>query len=196
MPQPDPHGGVRGPLVQQPATWLSELQALIGMHFCPACGCALSSGGRFCAACGTALHPPVNAQVTHPATRDDVDTPMPGHDVGEQTLRRIADYERISGILWLILGIVQVLMIVTIIVGIWNIYAATTRMKLQPLILARDSRVPAAYEGVGQLIVIGVLNLLLGGIIGVVFVVFDFIIRDMVLSNRHLFNNATNGVQA
>jgi len=106
---------------------------------------------------------------------------MPGHDVGEQTLRRIADYERISGILWLILGIVQVLMIVTIIVGIWNIYAATTRMKLQPLILARDSRVPAAYEGVGQLIVIGVLNLLLGGIIGVVFVVFDFIIRDMVL---------------
>lgn len=40
------------------------------------------------------------------------------------------------------------------------------------------------------------MNLLLGGIIGVVFVVFDFIIRDMVLSNRHLFNNATNGVQA
>ena len=38
--------------------------------------------------------------------------------------------------------------------------------------------------------IIGLINLLLGGLIGVLFVTFDFIIRDKVLSNRRLFNNA------
>jgi hypothetical protein len=65
---------------------------------------------------------------------------------------------------------------------------------MRPMILARDARVPAAYEGVAQLIIIGILNLLLGGVIGVLFVVFDFIIRDMVLGNRHLFDQADGGM--
>lgn len=108
----------------------------------------------------------------------------------EVLLARIADYERISAILWLILGIIQVLMIITIIAGIWNIYAATTRFAMSPRIRARDPGVPAAYEGnLVQLVILGALNFFLGAGFGVLFVIFDFYIRDTVLKNRRLFDS-------
>ena len=67
---------------------------------------------------------------------------------------RMADYERVSAILWLVLGIVQVLFIVTIIAGVWNIFAATSRFKLSPMIRARDPGIPDAYEqGLTQLVI-------------------------------------------
>jgi hypothetical protein len=80
-------------------------------------------------------------------------------------------------------------MIVTIIAGVWNVIAAWSRFKVSPMIRQRDSRVPAFYEGITQLVIIGVINLLFGGVIGVLFVVFDFVIRDMVLNHQHLFAN-------
>ena len=110
--------------------------------------------------------------------------------VEEQTLRRIADYERIASILWIFLGVCQVLMVITIIAGVWNIYAGWSRLGLPDLIRKRSRRIPAIYEGISQLVIIGVLNLILGGMIGVLFVVFDFIIRDMVLRNRHIFTGS------
>jgi hypothetical protein len=165
-----------------------------GMNFCPVCGKPLSGGGNFCGSCGNALDAAPPGVGIHHARGSGIPSTAPRFYAGEHTIRRIADYERVSGILWLILGIVQVLMIVTIIVGIWNIVAAASRLNMRPMILARDARVPAAYEGVAQLIIIGILNLLLGGVIGVLFVVFDFIIRDMVLGNRHLFDQADGGM--
>jgi GYF domain 2/Family of unknown function (DUF5362) len=106
----------------------------------------------------------------------------------EATIRRIADYEKASGILWIVVGALQCLTLIGLIAGIWNIYAGLTRLRLCPLILERNSRVPAAFEGVGQLIIIGIINLCLGGMIGVAFVIFDFFIRDLVLRHRHLFH--------
>ena len=105
----------------------------------------------------------------------------------ESTVRRIADYERISGILWIVLGVLQILTIFGAIAGIWNLFAGGSRISMARLVQRRDPRVPAAFAGVGQLIVIAILNLLLGGVIGIIFVIFDCIIRDKVLANRHLF---------
>lgn len=105
----------------------------------------------------------------------------------EAAVRRIADYEKASGILWIVIGVLQCLTLVGLIAGIWNIYAGVTRLKMCPLILERNPRVPTAFEGIGQLIVIGIINLCLGGMVGVAFVVFDFVIRDLVLRHRHLF---------
>lgn len=111
-------------------------------------------------------------------------------------LGRMADYERVSAVLWLVLGIVQVLMIVTIIAGVWNIFAALSRFKLSPLIRARDPAVPAAYEGnLTQLIILAVVNALLGAAVGVLFVIFDFFIRDQVLKHRRLFNGGLADAQ-
>lgn len=105
----------------------------------------------------------------------------------DTTIRRIADYERVSGILWIVLGVLQCISLVGIVAGIWNIVAGISRVRSTSAILARDPGVPAMFEGIAGLIVIGIVNLLLGGAIGVIFIVFDFVIRDMVLNNRHLF---------
>lgn len=108
------------------------------------------------------------------------------------TIRRMHDYERLSGIFWIILGILQVSSILVLwlpgpIIGIWNIFAGTSRLKMASQIAARDANVPSAFEGMGHLIAIGVANLLIGGVIGIAFVALDFFIRDKILSNRHLF---------
>ncbi|NJK78557.1 MAG: hypothetical protein HC876_18190 [Chloroflexaceae bacterium] len=110
----------------------------------------------------------------------------------QETLRRIAEYATLAGWFWIILGIVQCLSIVLFyifgpVVGIWNIVAGISRLGMVKRIKQRDPSVVAAYEGIAGLIIIGIINLVLGGIIGILFVAFDFIIRDKILSNRHLF---------
>lgn len=105
-------------------------------------------------------------------------------------IRRLADYQRISGILWIVLGAVQVCLVITVLAGAWNIYAGITRMKASKRILERDPSIPGEFESITQLVIIGVINLVLGGFIGILFVGFDFYIRDNVLTNAHLFTGA------
>jgi hypothetical protein len=105
-------------------------------------------------------------------------------------VRRLADYERYSGIAWIVLGALQVITVVAIIAGAWNIYAGVTRLRCAKAIEARSPAVPAAFRGVTGLVVIGLINLVLGGVIGVLLVVVDFVVRDRVLKNAHLFRAA------
>lgn len=114
--------------------------------------------------------------------------PRAAVDAAANTIRSIANYEKCSGIVWLIIGILQCLTLIAIIAGVWNIIAGISRIRSVPLILQRHPGIPAAFEGVGQLIAIGLINLFLGGVIGVVAVIFDFFIRDLVLKNRALFD--------
>ena len=112
-------------------------------------------------------------------------------------INRLADYEKASGIMWIILGIIQCITIIGIIAGLWNIFAGWSRIKVSRKITERLNTVPKIFEKMTGLIVIGVINLLLGGIIGLLFVAFDFFIRDKVLNSRTLFNrkpsSATTG---
>lgn len=111
----------------------------------------------------------------------------------DTTVRRISDYERWTGWLWLALGIIQILTLVGIIAGAWNIWVGRNRVKMAPQIAARDPRVPGWFEPLGGYIVLGLVNLVLGGVIGVVLVGVDLFVRDQVLKNRHLF--ATGSAQ-
>jgi hypothetical protein len=111
----------------------------------------------------------------------------------QNTVRQISDYERLSGIFWIVLGILQCLTIFVFyifgpVVGIWNIMAGISHLKRSPRILARDPAIPSEYESLGGIIAIGIVNLVIGGVIGIVFAILDFVIRDKVLSNRHAFN--------
>ena len=49
-------------------------------------------------------------------------SPVP-KDVEHNEIRRLADYQRVSGVLWIVLGIVQILSVYGIIAGVWNIPA-------------------------------------------------------------------------
>lgn len=114
----------------------------------------------------------------------------------DQTLiRRIHDYQRLSGILWIAIGVLQILSICvlfifgipTALVGVWNIFAGISHLKIAPRILARESDIPAQFEDMNSLIVIGICNLVFGGVIGIIFVILDFYVRDQILTNRQLF---------
>ncbi len=104
-------------------------------------------------------------------------------------IRQIADYQKVSNIVWLIIAIVQICSIICIIAGIWNVIAVITNWPLPEKILNQDSDVPLYYEGVAGLAVLAVVNFFLGGFIGVLLIAFLFYIRSLVMDNRHLFTN-------
>lgn len=122
--------------------------------------------------------PPINRGIYNPAPTDPSDDTL---------IRRISDYERVSGILWIVLGIIQTLTIILAIAGIWNVIAGITRVSAAGRIQKRDRRIPSEFEGIAMLIIIGIVNFLLGGLIGLLFVGFDFYIRDLILTNRRVF---------
>ncbi|GLH74755.1 hypothetical protein GETHLI_32570 [Geothrix limicola] len=139
---------------------------------------------------GRQLPPSVPAGASWQTTQEIIDT--------------IRKLEVASGVVWSIIGGLQVLvpvlclivpflsfsteMLVLLIAGIWNIYAALSRFNRAKLVQARRASVVSSFEGITQLIVIGVVNLLFGAVIGALWVIVDFINRDKVLRNRHLFD--------
>jgi hypothetical protein len=101
---------------------------------------------------------------------------------------RIATYERVSGVLWIVLGVLQVLSVALIIAGAWNIIAGTSRLGIAPAIARRESGVPQAFAGVAGLVIIGLVNLFFGAAFGLIMVAVDFYVRQRVLDNAHVFN--------
>lgn len=100
----------------------------------------------------------------------------------------IARYERMSGVLWIVIGVIQVLSVVLIIAGVWNIVAGVKRLSMVPVIQRRETRVPTMFEGVTGLVLIGLVNLVFGAVFGIVMVFVDLAIRQQVQDNRRIFN--------
>lgn len=150
-------------------------------RYCSTCGTLIGSSANFCSNCGgrsSSEGAPVRA--TRPTGQADINT--------DNLFRKLADYERLSGILWILIGVLQVFTFWGAIAGIWNLFAGYSRIKIAPRIRARDRSVPAEFDGIAQLAILAVINVLLGGVIGIVFVIFDYIIREKILDNRHLFD--------
>jgi uncharacterized membrane protein len=101
---------------------------------------------------------------------------------------RVRDYEKTSGILWIVIGILQVISFVTIIAGVWNIYAGFTRIKLAGRIQSHQNWVVPTFErALNGIIIIAVINLIFGGVLGIAIAGFDYYIRDYVLKNKEAF---------
>lgn len=139
---------------------------------------------------GRQLPPSVPAGTSWQASQDIIDT--------------IRKLELASAIVWSIIAGIQLLiallclivpfmtfsieMMALLVAGIWNILAALSRFNRAKQIQARKASVVASYESVMQLVVIGLVNLVFGAVIGALWVIVDFITRDKVLRNRHLFD--------
>lgn len=149
---------------------------------CPFCKSAIAdTEAVICVQCGHNLKTGKSVAAPDSTTRR-------GEEADEQIVRRIADYYRISAVLWLVIAIIQILCIVPIIAGIWNLFASISRFKMIERIRDRDPEVVKANQGIGQLMTLGIVNLLLGAAVGIVFVILDFYIRDKVLTHAHLFS--------
>jgi hypothetical protein len=114
--------------------------------------------------------------------------PLLSMDSDEQIIRRLAEYKKLSGIAWIIIGGLQICLVVTAIAGVWNVVVGLSRLATSKAITARDPRVPDSAQGTTQLIVLGVVNLCLGAVFGLIMVGVDFYIRDQILTNARLFN--------
>jgi hypothetical protein len=111
---------------------------------------------------------------------------------GDGAIQSIRSLEQLSAVVWLIIGILQMLIGFAapflFIAGIWNLFAAVTRFNLLKSIENRQKSVVVHYERITPLVIILIVNLLIGGVLGALWVIVDFIIRDKVLTNRHLFD--------
>lgn len=108
-------------------------------------------------------------------------------DAADRLAGGIATYERVSGALWIVLGLVQILSVVLIVAGVWNIIVGISRLAGAGRIQRREAGVPKMFEGIVGLILIGLVNLFFGAVVGVLLVGVDFYVRQRVLDNRHIF---------
>jgi hypothetical protein len=160
------------------------------MPFCIACGALLADGTAFCGRCG-APHAGTERPFASSGVPPHAHNQGPNYEQYERyLLRRIADYERISGIIWIVLGVIQICTVVWVIAGVWNIFVGRSRLKGASAIKARHISVPLLYGDISRLVVTALINFFLGGVVGLVLVGFDFYIRDEILANARLFNNS------
>ncbi|WP_406832840.1 DUF5362 family protein [Pedococcus sp. KACC 23699] len=114
----------------------------------------------------------------------------------ELFIRRVSEYSRWSGVGWMILGALQVLSIFGIIAGVWNLIAGWSRISTAKDIAMRNPSIPARFRPVGGYVVIAVVNLFLGGFIGLALVGFDLFVRDQILKNEGAFTSPTRQLDA
>lgn len=106
--------------------------------------------------------------------------------------KTLSEREKLSAIIWLVIGILQVLSIAFFVSGAWNIYAAITRFKQAQAVLNPWKGIVKSYDNWMSNIIIGlVINLIFGGMFGVLGSLYDmFAVRGYVLSNRKVYEDA------
>lgn len=106
----------------------------------------------------------------------------------EFVARKVRRCELFSGIAWLIIGVVQCIAVYTAAAGVWNIINAFIRLRSSRNVTSGNASVVTYFdERRVWLIVMAVVNLVLGGVLGVFLVAFDWYVRDFVLRNRSAF---------
>lgn len=106
----------------------------------------------------------------------------------EQVVRRIWTLELISCICWILIGAVQVYFLYTAAAGVWNIVNAIIGLvNLRNIKVGNTQVVPFYDQKKTMLIIFAVVNLVLGGVVGVLLVLLEWYIRDYVLKNRWAF---------
>lgn len=107
----------------------------------------------------------------------------------KQCVKTLSEREQISAILWLIIGILQIISCAGVICGAWNIYCAISRFKQSKAVLTPYPGLVQSYDKwMTNIIISIVINVVLGGVIGVAAAIFDMVgIRGYVLENKQIF---------
>jgi len=104
-------------------------------------------------------------------------------------LESLSIYAMISGIAWTVLALAQICTCYLAIAGAWNLFIAITRFLLIERIKARDVKIPAEQENLALPVATCIVNLILGGVVGIAIAAFDFYLRSQILEKRWLFSN-------
>ena len=154
--------------------------------FCTKCGANIPDNMAFCPQCGAATGSAPNASASYTAPTPPP-PPQPLTD-DEIIVKRIRDNARICAVLWLIIGIVQVLACATIVAGVWNIVVAARELKSIENIQVGNRAVFDAYDKALNMDIAGTaINFFLGAFVGFALSVFEFYIRDQVIKHHRVF---------
>jgi hypothetical protein len=105
----------------------------------------------------------------------------------EVVAEKVKRCELISGLLWLVIGAVQVFLVYTAAAGVWNVINAIRLRSVGNIRVGNPEVVPWYENRRTSLIVFAVVNLVLGGVVGVALVAFDWWVRDYVIKNKTAF---------
>ena len=150
--------------------------------YCRSCGAELPPNSNFCKACGS----PTQGQTPPPQSQN----PYQRH-----VCQKLCDMEHISAIIWGVIAVVQLLVGISIgkgfilAVGAWNIFAVYLTLQDAAAALQPSLDLVQKYkDSLSGLLGAMAWNLIAGGVIGVIGSIYEFRIRQFVLSNATLFN--------
>lgn len=156
---------------------------------CLNCGVPSGKGNRYCFYCGNQLLE--NAAICVKcgcAANENTQTSFNSAD-SAQYFKKLSDYEKTSGIIWLVIGIIQICTLIGAICGVWNIIIACSRIKYSNELLNNPKNTVQNFENqLSGIIIIMVINIFLGALIGVIGAAFDLFVRDYVLTNCEKFD--------
>lgn len=139
------------------------------MKFCKNCGYGLENNVDVCTNCGCIM----SAENT----------------LSDDKLRTLSERIKINGIIWLVIGILQLCTGVFFLVGILNIISAIRDLKASKNVFHYRVGLVKAYEPLVSPIIVFVYNLIFGGFIGIAgSLYYFFCIRGFVMENREYFD--------
>ena len=108
----------------------------------------------------------------------------------KQYTETLSSREKTAAIIWLIIGILQILSFAGIICGVYNVVASISRFKQANLVLTPYAGFVKSYDKWITNIIIGIVfNVIFGGVIGVACSIYDLVaVRGYVLENKETFD--------
>lgn len=116
-------------------------------------------------------------------------------------LKNISKKEMTGAIIWIVLAVIQILLgiafidyyWVTLIIGIWNLINGITRITRAGKVEERQNTIVEEYEkSLTGLIIFLIVNIFIGGLIGVIGVIYDMVTRNYVLNNKDIILGRAN----
>ena len=151
--------------------------------YCHKCGKPLADGAVFCSYCGQPVPVPGGAPSRAPVAS------IPADPAG--IVARIRRNEIIINVLWFALGVVQLVFLYTAAAGAWNIVIAILALcNVKNITVGNPNVVPYYDSRKTGLIVAGVVNVVLGGVVGVLLTLYSLRVRQFVLNNAGAFDPA------
>lgn len=145
------------------------------MKFCTHCGKELFDEAVICPGCGCAA------------------SAAAGQKAGADLIHKLAEKVKTNGIIWLVIGILQILAGVfanwfVLIVGVLNVVSSIQDMNYSKQLPENPTGIVQKFEPVTGPVITLIYNLIFGGIIGVVGSIYYFVgIRSFVMENKAAF---------
>ena len=106
----------------------------------------------------------------------------------DQKLQQLSQKVHTNAVIWLVIGVLQVLSVACALIGIINILSAVNDMKYSKAVLNNPNGIVKRFEPLGGPIFTLAYNLILGGVIGVIGSIYYFVaIRGFVMENKAYF---------